>query len=98
VVVILMGTAGSRHTAIGRALAETLGWPLVDAHAPDALHIAVARVLGRREHLVATSAPLSPGDQDTVRGGLLGVRFVDLADRRDDAEEIIAAIRREFGL
>jgi hypothetical protein len=98
VVVILMGAAGSRQTTIGRALAETLGWPLVDAHAPEALHLAVARTLGRREHLVATSAPLSPTDQDTVRGDLYGVRFVDLTDQRDGPEEIVGAIQREFGL
>jgi hypothetical protein len=97
VVVILMGAAGSRTATIGRALAETLGWPLLDAQAPEALHRAVARTLGRREHLVVASVPLSPADQDIVRGDLRGVRFVDLTDQHDDPDEIVGAIQREFG-
>ena len=98
VVVILMAAPGSDQTAIGRALAERLGWPLADRDAPDALHLTIARVLGRREHLVAMSAPLGPVEQDLVRGDLRPVRFVDLTDQRDAPAEIVAAIQREFGL
>ena len=93
-----MGVARSGSTTVGRMLAETLGWPLVEAHAPHALHMTAAGVLGRREHLVITSAPLTSRDREAVRDNLHGVRFVDLADRDEDPEEIVRAIRREFGL
>ena len=93
-----MDTPGSRQTAIGRALAVTLGWPLVDGRPPDELHLAVARVLGRREHLTVTTAPLNSDQQNIVRGDLQRVRFVDLTDQRGDAAEVVTAIQREFGL
>jgi hypothetical protein len=97
VVVILMGVdAGAAATA--RALADALGWRLAEGGEPDQLHATVARVLGRREHLVVASAPLTDDAQQTVRGGLHGVRFVDLADRGGEARTVVHAIRRDFGL
>jgi hypothetical protein len=97
VVVILMAV-GSEATAVGRALAGSLQWPLIDAHGPRALHAIVAAVLGRREHAIVTSPPLTIDDEAIVRGELHGVRFVDLTDRRGSADEIVGAIRDEFGL
>ena len=93
---ILIGRAGGGAAAIAHALAAEIGWPVVAD--PRALHAMVARTLGRREHLIITSAPITPDDQQTVRGELLGVRFVDLAEQRGDPDAIVRAIRREFGL
>jgi hypothetical protein len=98
VVVILMGVAGAGTTTIGRALAQDLGWRHVAAADPHALHVIVVRTLGRREHLVVTSRPLTASEQEVVRRDLHGVRFVDLAQQpRADADNV-RAIRREFGL
>ena len=96
VVVILMGLAGAG--AVGRALAEDVGWPLVHAPDPHALHAIVARTLGRREHAVVVSVPLTAGDQEIVRGELHGVRFVDLAAASGSDADVVRMIRREFGL
>jgi hypothetical protein len=98
VVVILMGVAGAGTTTIGRALAQDLGWRHVAAADPDALHVIVARTLGRREHLVVTSRPLTAGEQEAVRGELHGVRFVDLAQQPGPDADSVRTIRREFGL
>jgi hypothetical protein len=101
VVVILMGVTGTGRTAIGEALADRLGWPLVNADAPyprDKLQATIADVLGRREHLVVTSAPLDAGAQQAARGDLRGVRFLDLADQGGDPDDIVRTIRREFGI
>jgi hypothetical protein len=98
VVVILMGVAGDGAAIIAHTLAAEIGWPVAEWPAPGALPGIVSRTLGRREHLLVTSAPLSPSDQDSVRGDLRGVRFVDLTDRREDPDEIVRTIRLEFGL
>ena len=90
-----MGRAGGGALAIAHALAAEIGWRVVAD--PRALHAMVARTLGRREHLIITSAPIAPDDQQTVRGELPGVRFVDLAEQRGDADAIVRDIRREFG-
>ena len=95
---ILTGVAGGRAAIIAQTLAAEIGWPVAEWPAPGALPGIVARTLGRREHLLVTSAPLSAADQDTVRGDRHGVRFVDLADRGADPDEIVRAIRLEFGL
>jgi gluconate kinase len=43
-----------------------------------ALHAIIARVIGRREHLVVACAPLAPGERESLKGDLRTVRFVDL--------------------
>jgi hypothetical protein len=98
VVVILTGVAGDGAAIIAQTLAAEIGWPVAEWPAPGALPGIVAHTLGRREHLLVTSAPLSASDQDTVRGGRHGVRFVDLTDRGQGRDEIVRAIRLEFGL
>jgi hypothetical protein len=98
VVLILMGAAGDGAAVIAHTLGAEIGWPVAEWPALRALPAMVARTLGRREHLVITSAPVSASDQDTVRGELRGVRFVDLTDRREDPNEIVRAIRGDFGL
>jgi gluconate kinase len=98
VVVILMSAAGAGAAAIGRALAQEVGWPLVHAPDPHALHAIVARTLGRREHAVVISVPLTATDQEIVRGDLHGVRFVDLAQPSGSDADTLRTIRREFGL
>lgn len=97
-VVILMGPRRDHVRSAGLALSAELGWPLADAADPKALHPIVATVLGRREHLVVVSPALSPDAQQTVRGGLPRVRFVNLTDDSANPEEIVRAVRREFGL
>ena len=97
-VVILIGSNRSRAARIGRALADALGWPSVDADDPHALHTLVATVLGRRQHLVAAAAPLSTRDQESVRGHLHNVRFVDVTDTAQPPGEVVGWIRREFGV
>ena len=96
-VVVLTGSDRSRAARIGRALADALGWPSADADDPHALHALVATVLGRREHLVAAAAPLSTHDQESVRGDLHHVRFVDVTDTAQPGE-VVGRIRREFGV
>jgi hypothetical protein len=98
VVLILMGAAGDGAAVIAHTLAAEVGWPVVEWPAPPALHAMVARTLGRREHLVVTSAPMTSDDQQSVRGELHGVRFVNLADRQGNPADIVRAIRREFGI
>ena len=113
VVVILMGVAGVGRTTIGRALAVEIGARLVESHDPHTLHATAAAALGRRDHLIVTSSPLAARDQQTVRGDLRTVRFVDLGNPPADPEpppgavtidatrppdEIVNTIRREFGL
>lgn len=83
--------------AIGPALAAELDWPLVESDNPGALHAIVADVLGRRQHLLAVTPHLTERDQQTIRGALLGVRFLDLPGAASPAE-IVATLRREFGV
>lgn len=97
-VVILTGVAGDDAAIIAQTLAAEIGWPVAEWPAPGALQGIVARTLGRREHLLVTTAPLSAADQDTVRGDRHGVRFVDLTERGGGLDEIVRAIRLEFGL
>ena len=89
---------GAAKTTVGEALAAALGWHIASGDDPHALHTVVAQVLGRREHRVVASGALSAGDQTIVRGDLLGVRFVDLADQHGSTADIVGAIRHEFGL
>jgi hypothetical protein len=98
VVVVLMGAAGDGAAVIAHMLGADVGWPVAEWPAPGAIRAMVARTLGRREHLIIASSPLSPDDQQSVRGDLHGVRFVDLSVRRDSPAEIVAALRRDFGL
>lgn len=93
-----MGVDAAGTAAVSRTLARELGWGLLDASEPHALHAIVARVLGRREHLVVTSAPLTVDVQQAVRGDLHGLRFVDLADYRGQPDDSVRTIRRAFGL
>jgi hypothetical protein len=97
-VVILMGAAGGGASVVAHALAADVGWPVVERPDPGALPAMVARTLGRREHLVVASAPLTRGEQERVRGDLHLVRFVDLADHLGTPDEIARAIRDRFGL
>jgi hypothetical protein len=96
-VVILMSARGG-ETASGRALVDALGWPLVEAHDPHALHAIVSSVLGRREHLIVSSPALTADAQAIVRGDLHGVRFFDLIDQRADTGAVVRTIRDQFGL
>ena len=96
VVVILMGAAGA--TVIGAALQSGLGWRRIDARDVGELSAIVARALGRREHLLVHSRPLTPDEQQAVRGDFHGVRFVDLAEHHGDTEAIVGAIRNGFGI
>lgn len=98
VVVILMGMAGDGAAIIAHTLAAEIGWPVAEWPALRALPGMVARTLGRREHLLVTSAPLNASAQDTIRGDLHGVRFVDLTDRGEGPDEMVRALRLEFGL
>ncbi len=93
-----MGGARDGAPAIGPAAAAELDWPLVESDDPLALHAIAAGVLGRRQHLLAVSPPLTERDRQTIRGDLLGVRFLDLSGGPANAGEIVAAMRREFGL
>jgi hypothetical protein len=98
VVVILMGVAGDGAAVIAHALAAEIGWPVVEWPGSGALRAIVARTLGRREHLVITSAPITSDDQQIVRGDLHGVRFVSLADHHGNPTDIVQTIRRDFGI
>jgi hypothetical protein len=98
VVVILMDADDTGAAAAARALSASLGWPHTRGGDLRALHAAIAHVLGRREHLVIATGPLTADGQQTVRGDLHGVRFVDLAEPLGNTEEIVLSIRREFGL
>ena len=93
-----MGAAGDGAAVVAHALAAEVGWPVVEWPDPHALHATIARTLGRREHLVVASAPLTPGEQERARGDLHLVRFVQVADYRGTPDEIARAIGREFGL
>ena len=93
-----MGTDAAGAAAVAQALSAGLGWPHTRGGDPRALHAAIAHVLGRREHLIVASGPLSADDQLSVRRDLHGVRFVDLAEPIGNAEEIVSSIRRDFGL
>ena len=93
-----MGVAGDGAAVIAHSLAGQIGWPVAEWPDQRALHAMVARTLGRREHLVITSAPIPSHEQRLVRGELHGVRFVDLADQRGSGDEVVRAIRYEFGL
>lgn len=84
--------------AIGPAIAAELDWPLIESDHPGELHTMVASVLGRRQHLLAVTPPLTERDQQTIRGELLGVRFLDLPGDAAGPAEIAAALRREFGI
>jgi len=84
--------------AAARALAVGLGWPHTRGGDPSALHAAIAHVLGRREHLVVASAPLTEGEQHIARGDLHGVRFVDLTEPVGTVDDIVRSVGREFGL
>ena len=95
---ILMGADPARARTAAVALSRELGWPLIDAAEPDTLHESLTEALGRREHRVVASTVLSPGNQQTVRGELRGVRFVDLANHPGDPAELIRAVRHEFGV
>jgi hypothetical protein len=97
VVVILMGANDTGAAAAARALSASLGWPHTRGGDLRALHAAIAHVLGRREHLIIAAGALTAEEQHTVRGDLLGVRFVDLTEPRGNTEEIVRSIRREFG-
>ncbi|MGH9142387.1 MAG: hypothetical protein ACRD2I_14740 [Vicinamibacterales bacterium] len=97
-VIILMGAAGDGAAVIAHALAAEVQWPVAEWPDAGALHGIAARVLGRREHLIVVSTPLTPADQHAVRGDLLGLRFVNLADQDGNPERTLRAIRREFGL
>jgi hypothetical protein len=97
VVIILMG-ADDTGAAAARALSVSLGWPHTRGGDRRALTAAIAHALGRREHLVIATAPLTDDVQQTVRGDLHGVRFVDLAEPLGNIEAIVRSIRREFGL
>lgn len=92
-----MGAADAT-TAVGEALAAELGWRTAASDDAHALQEIVAGVLGRRQHLVITTRPLSAEEHAIVRGDLHGVRFVDLLDQRGTASETVVAIRRDFGL
>jgi hypothetical protein len=98
VVVILMSANDTGAAAVARALSASLGWPHTRGGDPRALQAAIAHVLGRREHLVVATAPLTADEQHTVRGDLHGVRFVDLAEPLGNTDEIVLSIRRQFGL
>jgi gluconate kinase len=98
VVVIVTGAPRARTAAIGRSLANELGWPLVEEDDPHALHAVSATVLGRREHLVIAAHALSATDRETVHGELRSLRFVDLAKQPGASDAITRAIRREFGI
>jgi hypothetical protein len=98
VVIILMGADDSGAAAAARMLSVSLGWPHTRGGDPRALHAALAHVLGRREHLVIASDPLTADEQYIARGDLHGVRFVDLPEPPGNTEEIVRSIRREFGL
>ena len=63
-----------RGVCIAHALAAEVDWPVAEWPAPQAIHAMVARTLGRREHLVITSAPMTSDDRQIVRGELSGVR------------------------
>ena len=95
---MLMSGAGISPPAIGPAVAAELDWPLVESDDPLALHAMAASVLGRRQHLLAVTPPLTQLDQQTIRGDLLGVRFLDLSNGPASPGEIVAAMRREFGV
>ena len=98
VVVVLMGADFADAAAIGRTLAAALDWPFVAGDDPHVLHAIIATVLGRREHLLAATLSLTDGDRRTVRGELLGVRFLDLAEHSAVESEILATMCREFGV
>ena len=112
VVVVLMGVAGVGRTTIGRALAAAIGGRFVESHDPHALHATAAAALGRRDHLIVRSSPLAARDRQAVRSDLRPVRFVYLGHQPADLEppadavidaawppdQIVDAIRREFGL
>jgi hypothetical protein len=96
-VVILMNADGGGFDT-GRALAADLGWPLMDARDPHALHAIINEVLGRREHLVVTSPVFGVDEQAIARGELRNVRFVNLGDEPGDTDEIVRRIVYDFGL
>jgi hypothetical protein len=98
VVVILMGSDAEGTASAGRAIAAALGWPFAERGDPYTLHAVVARAAGRREPLIATSLPLDAAAQQTVRGELHAVRFVDLEEHGADALAALGFIRREFGV
>lgn len=93
-----MSADGKHASAVGRVLAEALGWRRAEARDPALLHVTVDAVLGRREHLLVTTPPLMPSAQAMVRGELHCVRFVDLDNLRGSLDEISHAIRNDFGL
>jgi hypothetical protein len=98
VVVILMGPAEVGTAIVASGLSVALGWRLLDARDPHAIQAAVARTLGRREHLVITSGPLTADEQQFIRGEWHGVRFVELSDFPGNEHDIVRAIREEYGV
>ncbi len=93
-----MGAAGDGAAVIARALAAEVRWPVAEWPEAGALHGIAARVLGRREHMIVVSTPLTPADQQVVRGDLHGLRFVNLSDHDGNPERTVGTIRRELGL
>jgi len=85
-----------------------------DARSPDnkaAIRSLIERALDRRTHLVLVCPSLQRPDRAAIRGDLRQIRFVDLSaldeTSRDDVlrldaarplEQIVDAIRREFGV
>jgi hypothetical protein len=97
VVVVLVNRGGDDAPRIAQAIAERLGWPFVQDDDPHALHEMAGAVLGRREHLLALSPPISEAGQQIVRGDLHRVRFLDLGASRT-ADELLTEMRQEFGV
>ena len=93
-----MGADAAAAAASVETLAAQLGWRSAASEDAGVLEAAVGASLGRREHLLAATRHLSEGEQEAVRGGLSGVRFLDLAGLPPDASAILAAMRREFGV
>ena len=93
-----MGADDTGAAAAARALSVSLGWPHTRGGDLRALNAAIAHALGRREHLLVASAPLTEAEQHLARGGLHGVRFVTLTEPPAHTDEIVRSIRREFGL
>jgi carbohydrate kinase (thermoresistant glucokinase family) len=86
VVIILMGVAGSGKTAVGRALADALGWRFEDA---DAYHSAPSIAKMRR------GMPLSDADRAPWLAALHGL--VERAtDRREPLVLACSALKEEY--
>ena len=93
-----MGADPAGAAVLGGSIAAALDWPFVEAEDPGALHALASIALGRRQHLLAATLPLTEAGRQTVRGELFGVRFVNLAEHPAGANELLATMRREFGV